>query len=70
VGAASAAGFWWWRRCRQATDGSKSGGRSSFKFPAAKPASSSVPRGAGTSNKKNKARRKEEKARRAEKRQQ
>ena len=73
--AAGIAGFFYWRWKQQKdgeTKGSKGSG-SSFKFPAAKPkaapaaaASSSLPRNKASNNKKNKARKKEEIAKRAE----
>jgi uncharacterized protein HemX len=67
VAGAAAAGWWWWRQ-RQRTDNSaETGTRSSFKFPAAGQ-QNGFTRGKAANNKKNKARRKEEKARRADKR--
>jgi hypothetical protein len=70
--AAAIAGFVWWR-WRQQAHSSRS--RSSFKFPAAgaskvDTSTSSLPRGKASNNKKNKARKKQEKDRRADKREQ
>lgn len=67
--AAGAAAFILWRRFKPKQEGSPGG--SPFKLPAGKAAvaPSSLPRGKAGNNKKNKARKKQERERRAEKKQ-